>query len=280
MTEEMNQSPPAKRRRMPAANVVISHKVVTGPYWFIDGDFILRVEDYQFKIHHKRLECSEIFSDMLALPQPTKMENIDGCAFVDLADSAADWMAVLEWIYEPGKFLKRPHVFATLSAALRISTKYEIPLLREWCLADLRSRWPRELEDMGSTSLAHAAELEAISLARECDVPEILPAAFYILSVQKWSASAEGGRSHITLSPSDLRRVIVGRERLNEVTLNFAIDPVPEAYARLICDSCRPQMERFWRSMLTPKPAKVSHMIGARFVTSRILRSHGIAWMD
>ncbi|KZP27857.1 hypothetical protein FIBSPDRAFT_917775 [Athelia psychrophila] len=190
-------SPPAKRRRVPAVEPFIS-KPAPGAYWFGDGDFILRVGSFRFKIHHHRLHCSEIFSDMLALPQPVNAENIDGCAFVELPDSPADWMVALEWIYKPTEFVNRPCTFGTLSSALRISTKYEIPALRQWCTTELTSRWPRELDTLGTTSLAHAAE--AISLARECDVPEILPAAFYILSVQKLNAS--GGQ----YSPQTLRR--------------------------------------------------------------------------
>lgn len=48
-----------------------------------------------------------------------------------------------------------------LSGALRISTKYEIAALREWCIQELRSRWPQDLERMGTTSLPHAAGKQA-----------------------------------------------------------------------------------------------------------------------
>ena len=47
--------------------------------------------------------------------------------------------------------------FDMLSSALRISTKYEIAALREWCIQELRSRWPRDVETMGTNSLPHAA---------------------------------------------------------------------------------------------------------------------------
>jgi hypothetical protein len=44
-----------------------------------------------------------------------------------------------------------------LSGALRISTKYEVAALREWCIQELRLRWPRDVETMGTNSLPHAA---------------------------------------------------------------------------------------------------------------------------
>ena len=57
---------------------------------------------------------------------------------------------------------------------------------------------------------------EAICLVRELDVPEILPAAFYALGIQRWGNESDGGRSHLILSPDDLRRLIVGLEMLQE----------------------------------------------------------------
>lgn len=91
-------------------------------------------------------------------------------------------------------------------------------------------------------------------MARECDVPEILPAAFYVLFVQKWSSSAEGGRSHLVLHSSDLRRLISGRERLADVMLSYALNPIPDPQASLICCTCRPRIEHFWRLKLAPNP--------------------------
>ena len=66
-----------------------------------DGDFILRVENHSFKVHHARLQTSEIFTDMPALPQPPNTDYIDGCPFVELTDSATDWLVALKWMYDP-----------------------------------------------------------------------------------------------------------------------------------------------------------------------------------
>ena len=67
---------------------------------------------------------------------------------------------------------------------------------------------------------------EAISLARECRVPEILPAAFYALSIQKWRANADGGRAHNVLSPDDLRRLVIGREALQDLLVEVVAAPL------------------------------------------------------
>lgn len=102
------------------------------------------------------------------------------------------------------------------------------------------------------TNGSHETEAEAISLARECDVPDILPAAFYALSVQKWSCSAEGGRSHTVLHPSDLRRLIAGREGLQDMLIDCIANPLHSN--ALVCGTCRPFIERFWRTKLAPDP--------------------------
>ena len=97
--------------------------------------------------------------------------------------------------------------------------------------------------------------VEAIVLARECDVLEILPAAFYSLSVQRWTHGADGGRSHLTLSPYDLRRLIVGREGLQDflVTmvakpLTFQSDEGPRTIH--VCPQCHLYLSQYWRERL------------------------------
>ncbi|KAJ7664091.1 hypothetical protein B0H17DRAFT_845910, partial [Mycena rosella] len=158
--------------------------------WFPDGDIVLEIEKSLLKVHKARLQCSEIFSDMLSLPQPQQAPEsdwVDGCPRVALpGDALADWEVALRWIYHNDAFLAQTTPpFMTLSSALRISTKYEIAPLRAWAVDQLLSRWPADVLHMRLTALPHAAE--AIALARECALPEILPAAFYALSIQRFS---------------------------------------------------------------------------------------------
>lgn len=88
--------PPPKRRRFGGA----AHPSPT-PFWFSDGDIVLQVEQHRFRVHGARLRCSEIFSDMLAMPQPPDAETVDGCPLVHLADAAQDWQVALKWMYDP-----------------------------------------------------------------------------------------------------------------------------------------------------------------------------------
>ena len=51
----------------------------------------------------------------------------------------------------------RPIVFDTLASALRISTKYYIQFLRDWAIAQMRTTWPSNLDQMVPMALPHAA---------------------------------------------------------------------------------------------------------------------------
>ncbi|KAJ6617177.1 hypothetical protein B0H10DRAFT_1797851 [Mycena sp. CBHHK59/15] len=221
--------------------------------WFPDGDIVLEIESRLLKVHRKRLQCSVIFSDMLGLPQPSEVEQIDGCASVALVgDTLADWQVALSWIYHPNDFLGQAITFDILSGALRISTKYEIADLHLWTVEELCSRWPIDVLNMRLNALPHAAE--AIALARECNIPEILPAAFYALSVQKFRCSADGGHSHNVLSPADLRRLLAGREILQDILVRIVIDPLHEngCYNNADCGQCAPRRAEYWRTRLAP----------------------------
>lgn len=104
-----DSSPPAKRARRRTASAASDacgsglQRIPsdTRPFWLPDGDIILEVGCYRYKIHRKRLSCSEIFADMLALPQPPDAERMDGVPLVRLQDNARDWMIALEWMYDP-----------------------------------------------------------------------------------------------------------------------------------------------------------------------------------
>ncbi|KAJ7038867.1 hypothetical protein C8F04DRAFT_924807, partial [Mycena alexandri] len=216
-------------------------------------DIVLEIETRLLKVHRKRLQCSIIFSDMLHIPQPSETDQIDGCPSVVLVgDSLADWEVTLKWLYHKDDFSRQAITFDIVSGALRISTKYEIPSLRQWAVTELLSRWPLDVVNMRLNALPHAAE--AITLAQECNVPEILPSCFYALSVQKFHSSADGGRSHIVLSPNDLRRLIAGREALQDALVRIIIDPLtePGCYNNESCGQCAPRRLEYWRTRLAP----------------------------
>lgn len=73
----------------------------SNPFYYPDGDIVLEIEGYQFKVHAQKLRCSLIFSDMLEIQQPYDVDSVEGCSLVQLVDSVKDWLVVLRWIYTP-----------------------------------------------------------------------------------------------------------------------------------------------------------------------------------
>ncbi|KAJ7278869.1 hypothetical protein C8J57DRAFT_1125613 [Mycena rebaudengoi] len=270
-TAEEETQPHPKRRRLSSPSESSSSRpsdytnAAGKTFWFSDGDLVLEIEGHLFKVHRKRLLCSVIFSDMLALPQPLDADQVDGCASVVLpGDTIANWQAALAWMYYTECFVNQPCLtFDVISGSLRIATKYEIGALRAWAVAQLVARWPRDVAEMRLDALPHAAE--AIALARECHTPQILPSAFYALSVQKFRSNADGGRSHLVLGPADLRRLIAGREALQDELMQILIDPLHEGGcspldedpihedgSATLCTHCTPRLESYWRARLAP----------------------------
>lgn len=250
--EHMQAFPPVKRQRTSHCRTSES-SIEQSQFWFTDGDIVIGVEGQLWKIHRSKLMCSVIFADMLELPQPTDIERMHGCPLVNLLqDSANDWIVVLTWMYQYEKFTNQTIVFDTIAGALRLSNKYDIAELRQWSIRQLFLRWPQDLTKMTYTAFPHAAE--AIRLARECNVPDILPASFYALSILRWSHLADGGQSHLHLSPSDLRCLIVGREHLQD-HLNAILTGADErsgGHTTTICACCENASRTWLTSSLKP----------------------------
>ncbi|OCH87850.1 hypothetical protein OBBRIDRAFT_795835 [Obba rivulosa] len=116
--------PVKRRRRLIGTRGGDCYVRRVGQYWFADGDIVLEVGKYWFKVHSNKLMCSEIFSDMFKMPQPHDAEKVDGCPFVWLADSAEDWLATVKWLYSPQlEDIPHPVPFHFIPSALRMAAK-------------------------------------------------------------------------------------------------------------------------------------------------------------
>ncbi|KIJ47157.1 hypothetical protein M422DRAFT_248997, partial [Sphaerobolus stellatus SS14] len=131
-------------------------------FWFHDGDIVLAIERMLVRVHKRVLSRSHVWDDMLEIPQPSYIETYDGLPLVKLyGDTANDWLSLLRWLYNdrqvfsprhyhpltyipPSQFYTSPSAshFPTLSGALRLSTKYDFPALRTWCITRLLTLWP------------------------------------------------------------------------------------------------------------------------------------------
>ncbi|KAI5896127.1 uncharacterized protein SCHCODRAFT_02614106 [Schizophyllum commune H4-8] len=152
-------------------------------HWYSDGNIVLRVEDSLFRLLNVN---SEIFRDMLSVPQPVAQDDLEGCPVVRLpGDSAEGWRSLLDALYDPS-LLSTLHT-QSLSASLpvligitRLATKYRFVAFRRECLVVLGRHFPsfyssilpmRKRPDLAQASAA-------ISLAREIGAPSLLPFAY------------------------------------------------------------------------------------------------------
>jgi len=143
-----------------------------------------------------------------------------------------------------------------------LATKYDIIALRDWATTAIETVYPPSLTPLATartpeTNAAFIYAVDALMLARQCDVPSILPAVFYCLSTIRWRYNEDGGRGHGILDPVDVRRLIVGRESLQDASMRLATTMslpqslLPATLVKLLAESGLPRpppvpvLERF-----------------------------------
>ena len=92
--------------------------------------------------------------------------------------------------------------------------------LRDWAVITIEAIYPPSLTPLATTRTPDTnAAFIYVALARQCDAPSILPAVFYCLSTITWRYNEDGGRGHGILDLVDMRRMIVGRESLQDASM-------------------------------------------------------------
>lgn len=191
-------------------------------FWFEDGSIVLVAENTTFRVHKSLLaHHSEFFADLFTVPQPLNSDLIDGLHFVPLSDSLDDVVDVLKVIYHPFHFdkLSRNAELSVLvkfiAGIIRMSTKYNMRVLRRKCIDILTSRFPSTLAGCERASEAQylsESVLSAIPLARETNIPSLLPWAFYIATHMTHDRLVKDR----ILSWQDKALCLAGKERLWE----------------------------------------------------------------
>ncbi|EGN96520.1 hypothetical protein SERLA73DRAFT_184594 [Serpula lacrymans var. lacrymans S7.3] len=183
---------------------------------------------------------------MLALPSPPLVEEYDGVPLVYLHDDAKDVKALLQTIYDPSYLPYPLHAKSTplLSGLLKLAMKYEVDFLRNRIVQNAIASWPRDLAawdkiedniDFQTKSGKHDIDVlpnpvYAIRIGRDCNIPEILPLAYYALSWQptpKLSDSVSRfGWDRQALSREELEIFNLGKEGILTFILEHsAMDP-------------------------------------------------------
>ncbi|KAF5329150.1 hypothetical protein D9611_013173 [Ephemerocybe angulata] len=196
-------------------------------FWFHDGSVILHVENTLFRVHQTILaNHSEIFAGLFEVPQPAGEMMLEGCHIVVLHDNEKDFEDLLHAVYDPSYFDSIPPttdvdtLLTSIAGILRLSTKYILKPLRTRCITLLTSKFPSTFASYCTKSTTPSLHeryksdtvMRAVTLAKETNVPTILPYAYYCvarMSMKRLMKEREGD-----LGWKEKCLCMVGRERL------------------------------------------------------------------
>ncbi|KAG7444120.1 uncharacterized protein BT62DRAFT_934292 [Guyanagaster necrorhizus] len=188
-----------------------------GALWLDDGNIVLiSAQGVGFRVHLSVLSMNVVgFRDMFgAVDHSDEKEKYTTRT---LKDSTQDLRHFLHALYTRTYFYPgKPTHYDTLESMLRMSTKYHAKQLRHELIEHLIMIYPSEMmvlekyKDLRIPS-DDTHSLRAITMARECDVPMILPTAFYWAST---ISPAQLIRLQPKLKSKDLAEILVGREKI------------------------------------------------------------------
>lgn len=282
-------------------------------FWYHDGSVVLRASNTLFKVHQTVLAAhSEVFADLFTLPQPESScceEVVEGCHIVRLYDSVQDLADLLRAIYVPSYVLSASSISSEINhealsshfdallagdpdlgtmltfitGILRLSTKYAVHTLRQRCISILHLKFPTTLQhysSISSMSKAHyrsEAVMKAITLARETNVPTLLPYAYYCVARMSLSRILKHTASDI--SWEEKTACMVGRERLRFVQTSlshsflYAFTPSPSCSTNFCARAHGPRVEwQMVEAAKAPHPLKVYERWGWMNVCEECVR--------
>ncbi|KAJ7629881.1 hypothetical protein B0H17DRAFT_1150396 [Mycena rosella] len=218
-----------------------------------DGNIILAAKDSEnrtiyFRLHRSILvKHSPVFADMFSMPPPPTAEKYDGVPLVEMPDDADGLRTLIALLYDPqciSVILKSEDFAARMFDPAVLARKYQVDWIREMVASHLEQQWPRTLIDWDTmadaelgyffTGIPHAnlkvhrlpEPVTAIRLARECDVPAVIPIAFLHLLRQPLEIDPDdAGDMHTSvwetperalLAPADLHRLALARQRMGK----------------------------------------------------------------
>ncbi|KAI0782147.1 hypothetical protein C8Q75DRAFT_788502 [Abortiporus biennis] len=176
-------------------------------YYFPDGNVVLVAGNIAFRVHGSVLSLhSNVFRDMLGIPRPADDNYLyDECPIMPLLDTVEEVRAMLSALYDS---ISQEDVLyhSRMLQPLRLEIKYEFDKLRDESVHRFEECFPKSLSSFEKLALESSLPglsseededteaggnipiqfsdveeiISIIPLARNCNLPSILPQVFYI----------------------------------------------------------------------------------------------------
>ncbi|THU82654.1 hypothetical protein K435DRAFT_872102 [Dendrothele bispora CBS 962.96] len=203
--------------------------------WYEDGTLIIEAGGFAFRVYAGILSArSSVFCDMMSIPQPESSAS-QSCPTVTLHDCPQDLTHFLKAIMDSQYFEPPPHKtnLSVITGVLRLSTKYDVPYLRKRALMHLNRSYPSSLKAWDNRNKSRTIPsitnlpFMLLCLAREVDVPWIMPQLMHCINTRPMTQILEGilwDEVQIKLSEEHKKLLIIGRLELahlqNSLLLN------------------------------------------------------------
>ncbi|KAI9067139.1 hypothetical protein FKP32DRAFT_300471 [Trametes sanguinea] len=208
---------------------------------FSDGNLAVVAGKHYFIVHRGILSRhSEVLEQCIEELDVDNTPRLEGLTALILDDQAEDFTYFLRALCGRLSYDSAAEGFAVMSAVLRLSTKYEVSLLRENTLRRMSAAWPtslrmwdaREKAAIGTDGVYDPRAimphpLLVINLAREVGAYDLLPPAFYDLSrclpsrLMDGFVDADGAHHH--LNDDDVGKVLRGKEHCSRYFSTFIV---------------------------------------------------------
>ncbi|KAJ6596410.1 hypothetical protein DFH09DRAFT_905327 [Mycena vulgaris] len=151
-------------------------------FWFQDDTVVLQVENTLYRVYRGLLMArSTVFHDTFSISQPENEGNhMEGCPVVQLHDKGEDFTRFLKALHQYGTYKNCPvSGFFELWSALRLSDKYDIPVLRHLMISILREIYPSTLKEWATRKPPPRYTAHVGNHLSEMSIRRILPAVMY-----------------------------------------------------------------------------------------------------
>ncbi|KAF9646047.1 hypothetical protein BDM02DRAFT_3119262 [Thelephora ganbajun] len=249
-------------------------------FYLEDGNVEVLCGNTLFRVHTSVMSFHSIaLRQTFARTSLATADSPDGCPRIISSDTAADFSTLLRAIYIPG-FLERNKVpdFVTFSSLLRITAKYEMPVVRSRLLGIVRDAYENfeDCDPLGESVFSGPTPHpnEVLNLFVQQKLTSALPLAYYMAARRGVDSLMDRHLPrNAVLPPAILQSAIRGLTTLREIELNETHRLIFEPKDPHLCSTLRCPSRTPATSMAFEAYRKVfEHTVGSSQLGTKVLQ--------